>query len=308
MPVEYGAESPMPGREKEYEEFKAREQAGAEGVGGAPAYVPPPIDEERRNRSPGLSHNFYDVPMADFKRPYGFGRGGASPPPEPPAAAAAAPQAATPPPRGISPPLPVGYGAESPMPGREKEYEEYTAQGAGPGGPAYMPPPIDEERRNRSPGLSHNFYDVPMADFKRPYGFGRGGAPPPPEPPAAAPPSPESFGQAPTAADRADMTRGSLGTPASAAEVSPTGGEEQLSRAREMTPAARAVAKPVTDQASPAPSSNTLDPLPSPAPMTLTLTHFAPVSAAARRPARLADESSRARGQDSGRDGPFEGQ
>lgn len=39
--------------------------------------VPPPIDEARRSRSPGLQNNFYDVPTDEFKRPrFGGGGGG----------------------------------------------------------------------------------------------------------------------------------------------------------------------------------------------------------------------------------------
>eukprot|EP00618_Florenciella_parvula_P026482 CAMPEP_0119529154 /NCGR_PEP_ID=MMETSP1344-20130328/43203_1 /TAXON_ID=236787 /ORGANISM="Florenciella parvula, Strain CCMP2471" /LENGTH=200 /DNA_ID=CAMNT_0007568711 /DNA_START=115 /DNA_END=712 /DNA_ORIENTATION=- len=36
----------------------------------------PDIDDDRRNRSPGLQNNFYDKPTSDFKRPYGSGGGG----------------------------------------------------------------------------------------------------------------------------------------------------------------------------------------------------------------------------------------
>ena len=56
------------------------------------------------------------------------------------------------------------------MPGREKEFESNRAQSGSEGGPRSAPPPIDEERRNRSPGLENNFYDKTQADFKRPYG------------------------------------------------------------------------------------------------------------------------------------------
>ena len=153
-----------------------------DGLGGAqmqsgPASPPPPIDDERRARSPGLAKNFYDLPQSDFKRPYGFGGGGgggqAAPPPPP-----AAPQ---------TPGADVAFGAESPMPGREQEYQQWMASGGAQmqSGPASPPPPIDDERRARSPGLAKNFYDLPQSDFKRPYGFGGGGgggqaAPPPP--------------------------------------------------------------------------------------------------------------------------------
>ena len=66
--MEFGAETPMPGREKEYEEIMAQGGAQAFGGGNAPR---PPIDEDRRNRSPGLVNTFYETSTADFKRPYG---------------------------------------------------------------------------------------------------------------------------------------------------------------------------------------------------------------------------------------------
>eukprot|EP00966_Prymnesium_polylepis_P176098 4076150-Prymnesium_polylepis.1 len=93
----------MPGREAEYEAFKA--QGGAESAAG-PAYEPPAIDEDRRSRSPGLRNNFYEVSQADFKRPHGM-RGSPPPPVEAPAPAIGTVSQAG------------GYGAESPMPGRE---------------------------------------------------------------------------------------------------------------------------------------------------------------------------------------------
>ena len=46
--------------------------------------------------------------------------------------------------------------------------------------PPSLPPPIDQERRGRSPGIQNNFYSSPTADFKRPYG-----APPAAEVPPA---------------------------------------------------------------------------------------------------------------------------
>ena len=109
----YGHEEPLPGREQEYEAYKALE-SGIQEAGG-PAYVPPPIDEERRNRSPGLQHNFYDVPTSDFKRPYGMSPGAPGPP---------APEEGS----------PAAYGAESPMPGREQQYAANNSQGGGMGG------------------------------------------------------------------------------------------------------------------------------------------------------------------------------
>jgi hypothetical protein len=165
----FGAESAMPGREKEYAAFK--DQASNQYAGG-PTYAPPPIDAERRNRSPGISNNFYEVSQADFKRPHGMGAG----------AAPGAPEA---PPAGFSAQAQHEFGAESPMPGREKEYKAFTDQASNQfsGGPAYTPPPVDAERRNRSPGISNNFYEVSQADFKRPHGMGAGAAPGAPEAP-----------------------------------------------------------------------------------------------------------------------------
>ena len=65
---------------------------------------------------------------------------------------------------------PPEFGAESPMPGREKEYASVMAQGGAQfAGPSSPPPPIDNERQNRSPGISRNFFDTPTSDFKRPY-------------------------------------------------------------------------------------------------------------------------------------------
>lgn len=43
----------------------------------------PPIDEDRRSRSPGLKNNFYDMPREDFKRPYGSSPSGTYDPNEP---------------------------------------------------------------------------------------------------------------------------------------------------------------------------------------------------------------------------------
>jgi outer membrane murein-binding lipoprotein Lpp len=182
---------------------------GAAHVASGPAFVPPPIDTERRNRSPGLQNSFYDVSIADFKRPHGM-PGGAVPvaAPEPPAAAAAASDGhahadVQSPPRdpaatkwtsaaeqakaawhasmgGTANHTSAGYGAESPMPGREREYEAHMqSQGAAhvASGPAFVPPPIDTERRSRSPGLRRNFYDVSIADFKRPHGMPGGAVP-----------------------------------------------------------------------------------------------------------------------------------
>ena len=235
-------ETPMPGREKEYEEFKelaeqtaqadaqaaqaqqqaqAAAQAAASGqhpsYGGAHAppqqqQPPPRIDEERRNRSPGLQHNFYDTSTSDFKRPYGSG-------PAPQQAPMPAQQGQMPPPPQMQQQAPApaagiqglySVSDETPMPGREKEYEAFKQmseaqeanlraapppgqrpQGAQPSHSEFLPPtpndfkppPIDAERRNRSPGLQHNFYDLSTADFKRPHGMPRGAAPPEPQAP-----------------------------------------------------------------------------------------------------------------------------
>ena len=160
----------MPGREKEYEAFKAAQAASGQAPGG-PAYAPPPIDAERRSRSPGLQNNFYEVSTVDFKRPYGM------PPAAPEAPPADAGDAGAGSTRDNAP---LSYGTETPMPGREGEYEAFQAQGGAgaPDGPAYAPPPIDAERRSRSPGLQNNFYDKSTADFKRPHGVAPGAAPP----------------------------------------------------------------------------------------------------------------------------------
>jgi len=65
---------------------------------------------------------------------------------------------------------PAGFGAESPIPGREGDFK---AQGGGRGNPgsAYSAPPVDKSRGNRSPGISNNFYDLSTADFKKPHGM-----------------------------------------------------------------------------------------------------------------------------------------
>ena len=103
----------MPGREKEFEAYKAQEREYVAQGGSLTASPQPSIDEERRSRSPGMSRNFYDISTADFKRPHGM----RSPLPEAPAAAAgmasstpAAAAAAT-----------SAFGAETPLPGRERD-------------------------------------------------------------------------------------------------------------------------------------------------------------------------------------------
>ena len=101
---------------------------------------------------------------------------------------------------------PAGYGAESPIAGREDEYAAVMGQpsatkGAGGGatgvregatsasGDASAPPPaplpIDQERLGRSPGIQNNFYEMAQADFKRPFGAAPGAVPPVPEAPPA---------------------------------------------------------------------------------------------------------------------------
>merc|ERR1719353_2127470 len=147
------AETPMPGREKEYEAYQ--QQVGAMGAAG-PAPEIPPIDADRRNRAPGLQNNFYDRSTADFKRPHGMPQSASAPPPS-------APPASGMPGSNAGPATRVGFGApsaETPMPGREKEYQAYQQQvgayqeqvgAAGAGAAAPAPPPIDADRRNRSP-------------------------------------------------------------------------------------------------------------------------------------------------------------
>ena len=159
---------------------------GADAFPPPPMQVPstpgrPPVDASRRGRSPGIASNFYDTPQSDFKRPYGSG-GGASPPstygqPQGPPQGYGAPsqghRAQSPgydaqPPPGYDAQPPPGYGAQPP-PG-------YGAQQSNPGQAAR--PPVDGERRRKSPGIGSNFYDTPQSDFKRPYGSGGGATPP----------------------------------------------------------------------------------------------------------------------------------
>lgn len=74
--VEFGAESPLPGREAEYEKAKAEyEKTMRNGGAQSAGVVPPPIDQDRRNRSPGIQRNFYDMPRDEFRRSYGGGGG-----------------------------------------------------------------------------------------------------------------------------------------------------------------------------------------------------------------------------------------
>jgi len=86
-PVEFGAQSPIPGRERDFEAYMKQSYEGQganDGYSDAPVVFdvpqtpsagrastrPPPIDEERLRSSPGLQNNFYDLPTADFKRPF----------------------------------------------------------------------------------------------------------------------------------------------------------------------------------------------------------------------------------------------
>ena len=135
---------------------------------------------------------YYGSSTADSRRPYGTG---APRMPE-------VPRAGDPPqaPAGTRWRAPAGYGAESPMAGREDEYAAVMGQpgatgarggggatGANGGAPAppIASPPVDQERRGRSPGIQNNFYDQAQADFKRPYGASPGAAPPAPGAPPA---------------------------------------------------------------------------------------------------------------------------
>ena len=110
----YGAESPLPGREGEYEAFGA----GGGAAGAGRAFVPPPIDKGRQARSRGLQNNFLEVPPSEFRKAYS-------------AARAPAPGA----PYGAGSPAqpPDGYGAEPPPPGMggPPEFDGGAAQGMG---------------------------------------------------------------------------------------------------------------------------------------------------------------------------------
>ena len=94
----YGAESPLPGREGEYEAFGA----GGGAAGAGRAFVPPPIDKGRQARSRGLQNNFLEVPPSEFRKAYSAAR---APAPGAPYGAASPAQP------------PDGYGAEPPPPG-----------------------------------------------------------------------------------------------------------------------------------------------------------------------------------------------
>ena len=94
----YGAESPLPGREGEYEAFGA----GGGAAGAGRAFVPPRVDKGRQARSRGLQNNFLEVPPSEFRKAYSAAR---APAPGAPYGAASPAQP------------PDGYGAEPPPPG-----------------------------------------------------------------------------------------------------------------------------------------------------------------------------------------------
>ena len=77
---EFGAESPLPGREREYEEYKRKN--GSPSADGGPGFRSPPVDDERLKRSPGISKNFYDLSRDEFRKPHSMGRGTRDPEPE----------------------------------------------------------------------------------------------------------------------------------------------------------------------------------------------------------------------------------
>ena len=66
---------------------------------------------------------------------------------------------------------PAGFGVETPIPGREKDFQGQGGAGGSGKGAAYSAPPVDTSRGNRSPGISNNFYDLSTADFKKPHGM-----------------------------------------------------------------------------------------------------------------------------------------
>lgn len=70
---------------------------------------------------------------------------------------------------------PYGFSAE-PTLDREKDQKAFMAKGAG--APANVAPPMDNDRWSSSTGPRRNFYDMPAADFRRPYGVGGASAPP----------------------------------------------------------------------------------------------------------------------------------
>ena len=133
---------------------------------------------------------YYESSTDDLRRPYGTGA-----PRMPEAPRAADPRQA---PAGTRWRAPAGYGAESPIAGREDEYAAVMGQpgatgarggatgaNGGASAPPVASPPIDQERSERSPGIQNNFYDQAQADFKRSYGASPGAAPPAPGAPPA---------------------------------------------------------------------------------------------------------------------------
>lgn len=108
----------------------------------------PPIDDERHQRSPGMANNFYDLSNEDFRRPYGMASGSDA----------------------------GGGWAASQSPPASRPDATYN----------YVPPPIDEERLARSPGIARNFWDMPQSEFKKPWGESSY-APSPQAPPPAKP-------------------------------------------------------------------------------------------------------------------------
>ncbi|KAH8085534.1 hypothetical protein JL720_7520 [Aureococcus anophagefferens] len=186
-------------------------------------------------RSPGMQHNFYETSTSDFKRPYGAPPGapvgpgpdagpyvGGSPPPSAAerakkASAAEARVAAVA--TGAAAAKEKGLrranalyevGEETPMPGREKEYEAYMQSytgnlpNAGGEGTSSPQPAVDEDRRNRSPGLQQNFYETSTADFKRPRRWRQRRRPPTGAAPASSHPTTSSR---PTASRRPSPRR-----------------------------------------------------------------------------------------------------
>jgi len=163
-----------------------------------------PIDDERRQKSPGIQNNFFDQSTADFKRPHGSrgpspGMPGPGAPQQPPPGAGGAPGPSgvpyAPPPGGAPAPVAVGpdgsrkmysVSGETPMPGREREYHEYQLDMANRGDYAPQPPSAANEYYGGAPAGAPaapppQYYPPPQA----------GGAP------AAAAPAPAAAAPAP---------------------------------------------------------------------------------------------------------------
>ena len=270
-PMAFGAESPAPGREREYQAYQAAQGGAGQSMGGASSFTPPassftppPIDQERRNRSPGLSRNFYEISTSDFKRPHGMR--GPMPPEAPPPSAAAPPMTF-----GAPAPAPAFPGMGGPIPGQNYQVERATSyqpggpgqsMGAFPSGafPSFTPPPVDEDRRNRSPGMQRNFYDVPTSDFKRPHGM-MGQTP---QPPAAleAPPAAANYGAQPT---NAPSQYGATSPTAPAAQNGASMRFPTSAATRRPVPPAAATTLPEPAWAAAAPSQQPAAPLNGPA-------------------------------------------